>query len=376
VEPESEVAPVIRAIFRAAFGVIPLLALLAVIVFYSVEGGFSSMFDASAPTAGLGAELRDRGRIAVLGDVPSIEAEGAELVPAGHHPAIEAALRQSDEDVLVQALVEGRVAGLLVDPRGGPRGGGSVGARLARLEHVKGLAGIYLTPGAALYLRREPLEVSAEHGAVLARAARQILSGAHLPNVRAFPEPLRRSRSVEVLVMLRQHEYPKLWRSARGGSIARALLTACSVARDRWHEREAALGGPLDERLPSLSVEIYFLEEDGTLGDRSPALLERAFTPLHGVALQDGTAWHYLLPVATEERGQGSAVRAYRELFADAGLAQDSLERTDLRFYRLVARLAGTSPPSPPSPAGALFPPPLEGSPPGMGSTLDSLDSL
>ena len=115
-------------------------------------------------------------------------------------------------------------------------------------------------------------------------------------------------------------------------------------------EREAVMGGPIDRRLHSLKVEVYLLEDDGTLGDRSPAFLERVITPEHGVALEDcgrdRGSWHYLLPEATRERGGGSAMRAYAELLEDAGMPADALEKSDVRLYRLVARPVGSSAPT------------------------------
>src|SRR5690606_29455187 len=118
-----------------------------------------------------------------------------------------------------------------------------------------------------------------------------------------------------------------------------------------------AMGGPIDQRLPAMAVEVYLLEEDGTLHDRSGAFIERVFTSAHGVAYESGTKWEYLTPEQTAELGEGSAVAAYRALFAQAGLPADSLEtRTRLRLYRLVARRVGTSPGGgrSPAPSGSL----------------------
>jgi hypothetical protein len=338
-----------------------------------------------AGAAELVTELRDRGRIAVIGggDLARLRAEGVELIAASEIPGLDAALRGTDEARLDAILDERAIAALLVDGRTRAEGEG-LAERLRRYEHLEGLRGAALTPAAALYLRRHDRELAVVHGDALARAARQIVAGGPLPRVRAFPEPLRRTRNVEVLVMLRQGDRPRLWRSARGGSIARALITAASVARERWAEREPAMGGSIDQRLPAMAVEVYLLEEDGTLHDRSGAFLERVFTPAHGVAYEDGGSWHYLTPEQTRERGEGSAVRAYRALFEEAGLPASSLETRDVRLYRLVARrvgtsLADTSPanPSPahPPPAGAGWPAP-SGSPEGSLFDLPGLEGL
>jgi len=316
-------------------------------------------------TEGLASELRDRGRIAVLGadELTRLEAEGAELRPVATIEGMEAALAGTDEEALDDILVREGIAGVLVDGRmeGDPREAASLADRLRAYGNLRSLRGVYLTPTAALYERRRGLMLAPEMGEVLARAARQIVGGSSTPSSRAFPEPLRRTRNVEVMVMLEQGGRPRLWRSARGGSIARALVTAGSVARQRWTERQQAMGGQIDDRLPRMTVRVYLLEEDGTLGDVSAPFVERVFTDEHGVAFEHRGSWHYLLPSATQERGQGSAMRAYSQLFDDAGLPSDSLTRDELRAYRLVAREVGTSPPvvsrSPtPSPREAVAP--------------------
>ncbi len=299
----------------------------------------------------LSRELHDRGRLVVVGDpqLLRLPAEGAQLIAAEQIRDLPAALDGEDEDRLDAILHREGIAGIVAGGRAAGDEPRTLRDRLSAFDHFEVLQGVYLTPVASLYLRRRGLRVGAEEGAILARAARQILAGSTLPRAYAFPEALRRTRNVEVLVMLREGESPRLWRSARGGSIARALITAATVARDRWMERETALGGPLDQRLPSMTVEVYLLEEDGTLADRSAAFVERVITPEHGVALEEQGrergSWHYLLPEATRERGRGSAMRAYAALLEEAGLPGDAFVTRDLRLYRLVARPVGTSAP-------------------------------
>ncbi|MGE0789631.1 MAG: hypothetical protein AB7S26_28420 [Sandaracinaceae bacterium] len=340
-------------------------------------------------------ELRDRGRIAVVGgeDLARLGAEGAELTPSAQVPGLDAALDGDDVAALDAALQENGIGGLLVDGRGpAVEGAETLREKLRAYQPLDAVRGVYLTPTASLYVRRRGLALTDEHREALARAARQIVGGARTPRLRAFPEPLRRTTNVEVLIMLERDGRPRLWRSARGSSIARALITAGSVARQRWIERETAMGGAIDDPsrgLPSLTVRVFLLEEDGTLGDRSNAFVERVFTREHGVAVENRGSWHYLLPQASRDRGDGSAVLAYRELFDDAGLigasstsagsndedagagdadagprnepsegdraarraqrmreASEVLSRDTLRFYRLLATEVGVSAPT------------------------------
>lgn len=371
-----------------------LWVLLGLLALGGAIGGFV-WYTSSRPRGGamIERELRDRGRVAVIGqeDLLALEAEGAQLLPAAEVPGLGAALAETDETALNEVLQREAIAAVLVDgrPGGSTEEGATVAERLRAYARMDSLRGIYLTPTAALYERRRGLQLEPPLGEVLARAGRQIVGGARTPRLRAFPEPLRRSRNVEVMVMLERNGRPRLWRSARGSSIARALITAGSVARQRWTEREQAMGGPIDDPvrgLPRLTVRVFLLEEDGTLADRSSPFVERVFGAEHGVAFEDRGSWHYLLPRATRERGEGSAMLAYAELFDDAGvgratdagpeapaededrsrrvrLAAEVLQRDDLRFYRLVAREVGVSEPTSSSTGAGADVDPVPGSP-------------
>jgi hypothetical protein len=303
--------------------------------------------------------LEHLGTVVVVGDTDGalreLEATDTELVDAATLPAIDAALAGTDEDALAAALDAGGVSGVLVDGRAPAAADDvSLGARLGRYEPLDVLGGSYLTPLAALYLPRSGLVIRPPLDEALAHVARSLVGGARPPEVRSFPEPLRRIRSVEVMVMLEERGHARLWRSARGSSIARALMTAAVVARQRWTEREAAMGGPIRSALPGLDVVVYLLDEDGTLGSRNTSFIDRAFGASHGVAFDEHGPWHYLLPDATAERGGGSAVRAYRALFSDSDMPEDSLENENVRLYRMLARelarsaAPGTRAPPPP----------------------------
>jgi hypothetical protein len=294
--------------------------------------------------------LTRRGRVAVVGpeSLRALRVEGAELSAAATWPALAQALAGHDEDALVQAMERAGVAALLVDTASAGAGDGDLRHALARFAHVRGLRGLYLSRAAVLYAPDVTREFSALHREALATVARALVSGARPPKVSSFPEPLRRLRPVEVMVLLRRDDLPRLWRSSRGSSIASALITAATVARQRWQEREQAMGGPIDRALRRLEVDVCMLDDDGTLGERDPAFIDRAFIPgVHGVAYERKGAWRYLLPEATREEGGGRASRAYRKLFADDGLPEDSFRRYELRLYRLVVQALATSP-SPP----------------------------
>ncbi len=321
----------------------------------------------------LASQLRGRGRVAVVDadDLLSLAVEDAELVSSRE---IESALSESDELALLGAMEASDLRGLLVarasdDPPGGvdPVAGDPPSAplplrdRLGRYDSFERLACVYLTPAVALYAPRTELALSPMLSGALAHVARSVVAGTGVPRVQSFPEPLRRIRNVEVMVLLSDGDRPRLWRSARGSSIARALLTAAVVARQRWMEREAAMGGPLDRVLPTLDVSVHVLDEDGTLASRTPGFVDSVFGPSQGVAFEHRGNWRYLLPDATRERGQGSAVRAYAALFGDADMAPESLDRPDVRLYRSVARRLAISP-APRASSGSATPTTPEGS--------------
>lgn len=302
-------------------------------------------------------QMDNEGRILVVGgsDLLRLHPDGATLAPESAYPELSAMIDGRDERAFAEALTSGGFGGLLVDGRSpadesddaalGP----TIRQRLTHYAGFETLACDYVTPTAALYEPRIGLVIDPPLDGVLAHVARSLLQGAHSPRVSSFPEPLRRIRNVEVMVMLEDRGHPRLWRSARGSSIGRALLTASVVARQRWSERQSAMGGPIDRVLPTLDVSVYLLDEDGTLGSRSPAFVESVFTdlagtPPHGVAFDHRGTWRYLLPDATQEAGEGSAVRAYRSLFADSDMDENSLERSDVRLYRMLARRLALSP--------------------------------
>jgi hypothetical protein len=337
------------------------IATIVAIVIVAALGWSLWSHRAVAGVGDLEHQMDNTGRILVVGgdDLMRLRPEGSTLVHERDMSDLSAMLDGRDERALTTALATDGIGAILVDGRGRDEHGtdesdeGSDGPTIRqRLTHYAAfetLACAYLAPTAALYEPRTGLVIDPPLDAALAHVARAILAGARSPRVSSFPEPLRRIRNVEVMVMLEDRGHPRLWRSARGSSIGRALLTAAVVARQRWSERQAAMGGPIDRVLPTLDVSVYLLDEDGTLGARTAPFIEQAFTdlagtPEHGVAFDHRGTWRYLLPDATREQGEGSAVRAYRALFADSDMDEDSFERQDVRLYRMLARRLALSP--------------------------------
>jgi hypothetical protein len=292
--------------------------------------------------------LAQRGRVAVWGAEVPRAPDGTRLLPAGEVAGLRAALDGDDPLAVARALQGGDANALLVGVA--QPGGDTVGARLRALAAVEGLQALYLSPRYALYVPEPSYGLGDREREAMASVARALLGGAEPPRLTSFPQPLRRVAPVEVMVLLRENGRARLWRSARGSSLARALLTAVKVARKRWIEREHAMGASLTKMLPKLDVEVSLLVDDGTLGDRSPVFIDRAFSPKHGIGYERKGAWRYLLPAATKRRGKGRASQAYLNLFATDGLQPESLASPEVRLYRLRVVPLATSPARPPAP--------------------------
>jgi len=286
-----------------------------------------------------------RGRVVLVGEGNGWELHpsGTTLLPLASLPALSEALRGSDTASVVQAMTQANVQGLLVDVRQPSEG---VAQQLAQMARMNGLHGVFFNRSAAFYVLDPLRSLSPALREGLAVVARKLVGGAMPPRISSFPEPVRRLDPVEVMVLLRSGDRPRLWRSARGSSFARALLTAAAVARQRWIERAASLGGRLDVMLPTMRVEVSLLTDDGELGARSESFIDRAITQEHGVGFERKGSWHYLLPDATH-RGERPPSVAYRQLFSDNGVPADSLGDGDLRLYRVAVQPIGASDPAP-----------------------------
>jgi hypothetical protein len=254
--------------------------------------------------------------------------------------ALRTALAGADLERVAALLSAEKGAALALDPQASAQG---VAQRLGGMEHAVGLRALALAPERVLLVAQREPELALRERDALAYVARALLHGAREPALASFPPALRRVERVEVMVLLRERGEPRLWRSARGTSVARALLTATRVARERWREREAAMGGALPRRLLDLDVEVSLLSEDGTLLSRETRFVDRAIGPQHGLGFEYKSAWHYLLPDDVVRRGHGSAQQALMGLLNDQGLSPAVLGESALRLYRFVALTLGVS---------------------------------
>ena len=259
---------------------------------------------------------------------------GLDWTPVDQLPEVDDALLGTSPDALREALSRAGVRGLWVPSSPGPSTGDMpLEERFSSGAIVRGFRGEALTETGLLYvvdnLEWDPVLVDR----VLARVARGILEGSTPPPLDAFPSPLTEPQPVEVLVVLMSGRGPRLWRSARSPSMADGVITAALAARKRWEERAETMGGPLRERLNELDVHVAFLFDDGTFDRSAVPLIDALVKPGHGVAYEQPSRWRYLLPRTTHDAD--TPTDAFRRLFRDNGLPEDSFERRDLRLYRM-----------------------------------------
>ena len=251
------------------------------------------------------------------------------------HPAVKEAVHGLDPDRLRDALEDAGLQGLWVGVSPEAVAGGELplADRFASGGVVRGFRGEALTSEGLLYVVDHTNWPVVLADRVLARVARGILEGSAPPPLDAFPEELAQQQPVEVLVLLSGGRGPQLWRSARAQSIAEGLITASLAARERWEERTETMGGPLASRVDQLDVEVAFLFDDGTFDPGAVSLIDALVKSSHGVAYEQPARWRYLLPRTT--RTADTPTDAYRRLFRDNELPEDSFDRRDLRLYRL-----------------------------------------
>ena len=292
--------------------------------------------------------LSHRGLVLVAGEEPprGLRVVGTEWREASAVADVRAALAGQAASTLAAALRTSGARGLLVGTRATARAGegASLLERFAALDVVDGFHAEAIAATSALYVPDASVELGSEERAALPRVARLVLSGTPPPLASQFPPALRAPRPVEILVLVRDRDgTPRLWRSARGSSIASALLTALASARDRWEARALALGGSAEATLAERDVEVARLIFDGDLLEPTRELANRAISPAHGVGYQSPSDWRYVLPEMLRREGVRTGAAAFEELFRDNGLPLDSLRRTDLRFYRLRVESYGVS---------------------------------
>lgn len=277
------------------------------------------------------AELRKWLKVAALVSPPS----GSDWDSVAAHPGVSEALEGSDPVRLHEAMREAGLQGLwvAVSPQSPSSPDLPLAKRFSAGGVVRGFRGQLFTAKGLLYLIDETDWPVVLADRVLARVARGVLEGSAPPPLDAFPEALTEPQTVEVIVLLSGGRGPRLWRSSKGQSIAEALITASLAARERWEERMETMGGPLAERLDQLDVEVALLFDDGGFAKGTVSLIDALVKPQHGVAYEQPARWRYLLPRATQTAD--TPTDAFRRLFRDNGLPEESFDRSDLRLYRL-----------------------------------------
>lgn len=270
-------------------------------------------------------------RVAALSSAP----QGLDWPEAETVDGLTEALEGNDPARLGRLLRDAELQGLFVPlvPDESLSADSALRAQLSAGVSPPGLRGALLSSPGLLYVIDETEWPAPLAQKVLGRVARGILEGDPAPSIDRFPVELSRTQPVEVMVLLRDRKGVRLWRSARGGSIAEALVTAAAAARERWTERTEAMGGPLENRLDALDVEVSLLIDDGTFVEPSETLIDALVLPSHGVAFDQTSRWRYELPSMTQRAGRPSA--AFAALFEQNDLPANSFTREDLRLYRL-----------------------------------------
>lgn len=298
--------------------------------------------------------LEPYGSVAIVGEPAWSEQAGSRAHPVTASPALAAALASGSAAKVRNAMGSAGVDALALaaptkvdasTPGGVAGGARSVVDRLRAGAYTPPLRGAHFDPEIAVYTGESAGEGFEVQGATLGAVARAILGGAEPPRNEAFPESLRRFGNVEVCVVIKHGNDARLWRSARGSSVARALVLATSAARDRWREREKAMGGPLATLLPRLTVEVLLFEDDGTLASADPTFLDAVVTKEHGIAYTRKNGWRYTMPNAIRRDGPEAVRKALDKLLTDDGLSDAALRSGELRLYRFAVRTLSVSAP-------------------------------
>ncbi len=313
------------------------VALLAVGVGAAMHAGWLTA-PWSARYAELSAQLRDRSTVAVVGRVPWGLVEGdATLTASSRSASLSDALSHGDEARVAAQYRAQHLDGLLVrtdSTQGAPR---TVARTLSEMRASDTLTAVYLDDTAALYETRDAIEIAPDDARRVISVARMVLSGAVAPPERLFPEAMRRTRPVEVAIILRDGHTPILWRSTRGGSIARAFLDACFAVLDRWTSRQHERYGRLRDGLRALSLTVAVFYDRGVLGARSQEFLRRAADPrVWGVGYERLASWEFALPPSPWAPADDPTV-ALRNLTRERGVPPPGHLRSELTLYRYRA---------------------------------------
>jgi hypothetical protein len=319
--------------FFAVF-VVVLLAALPVV---AVRAGWVAM-PGSSRYAELTSQLRDRSTVAVVGSAPlALPAGDAILTSVTQFPPLATALEADDPERAIAEYHRRHLDGLLVRtdrPSGAAR---SLRHALTTLRPTRGFSAVYLDDVAALYETSEPITLEVSDARRLVSVARLIMSGAVAPPERIFPEALRRTQPVEVALMLRDGHDPILWRSTRGGTVARAFLDVCFAVLDRWSAQQQARYGSLRVGLQRLSITLAIFYDKGVLGARSPEFLRRAADPrVWAVGYERLATWEYALP-PTPWAPAADPSAALRQLAREHNVPAPGYLRPELTIYRFRA---------------------------------------
>ena len=103
------------------------------------------------------------------------------------------------------------------------------------------------------------------------------------------------------------------------------------------------MGGPLNRALDSLSIDVLELRPAGVIEMSDPRLLSRVVWEPFGVGFAQAGRWRYLLPFDIARAGGPEPALA--SLLEDNGLSLDAAQRSDVRVYRHLPVVLGTSPP-------------------------------
>lgn len=322
---------------RAALG-IALVAVLGLALWRVVTPGGAGRLPLLAAPTELDAQLRDRSTVLVAGEAPwSVRRGDTPLAPLAQHPDLARALAGRDASAALAAYRAAHLDGILVQTGAALGPADSALRDLASLRPSAAFSAVYLDERAAVYEPREALTIDPADARRLVTVARLVLSGAVAPTERAFPEHLRRTRPVEVALFVRDGREPILWRSTRGGSVARAFLDVTFAILDRWTGRQTEQYGRLREALGRLSLTVAVFYDKGILGSRSPDFLRRAADPrVWAVGYERLAAWEYALPPSPWKPAI-EPTTALRALTRERGVPPPGHLRQELTLFRFRA---------------------------------------